>query len=40
MLISTKQNVIIIRLQICINDNVHIWHAKYRFDIICNTIQL
>ena len=23
----------IIRLQFCINDNVHIWHAKYQFDI-------
>ena len=30
----------IIRLQFCINDNIHIWHAKYQFDIICSKIQL
>ena len=31
---------IIIRLQFYTNDNVHIWHAKYQFDIICNKIPL
>ena len=30
----------IIRLQFYINDIVHIWHAQYQFDIICNKILL
>ena len=30
----------IIRLQSYINDNGHIWHAKYKFDIISNKIPL
>ena len=30
----------IIKLQFFIKDNVHIWHAKYQFDIICNKIPL
>ena len=29
-----------IRVQFCINDKVHIWHAKYQLDIICNKIPL
>ena len=33
-LIWTMQRII--RLQFYTNDNVHIWHAKYQFDIICN----
>ena len=29
-----------IRLQFYTNDKVHIWHAKYHFDIICYKIPL